>query len=528
MFDIVIKNGLLVDGTGRKPYIASLGIKEGKIIAIDENLNDGIKVIDITGLAIAPGFIDIHSHSDVCPLIDERSESKTYQGVTTELVGNCGMSFYPSHQDKADDVKKYVMNQFQLNNKKKDWVTYSIGDFEKILNKKKKAINWASLIGHGTLRTCVMGFDDRKPTEAEMELMKKKLADELSAGAFGMSLGLTYPTGSFSEIEELIELAKVIAENDAIMAAHIRGESDTIFVALEEMIEIARKSGAHVHISHIKLMGKAQWGKTNELLEVINKAQEEGLKISCDQYPYVASSTGLSVLVPKWAHEGGTPKMVERLNGIERDQVLKEIMIEMNKRGGAERVVITSTYGRFPQVEGKTIASISKELNISEKEVVARILTETEGSTSAIYYSMSEDDVKRIMKEKNIAIGSDGYAFSYDGSMITGKPHPRSFGTFPRFIKMVRENKLMTLEDAIFKITALPAKLIGLKDRGIIKENYIADLVVFNPDKIADTATFENPFSKPIGIHHVFVSGKTVILDGKQTEVCPGKTILST
>ncbi|MCT4606845.1 MAG: amidohydrolase family protein [Marinisporobacter sp.] len=527
MYDYILANGIIVDGSGEKPYVSSVAIKGDRIVDIRKTFDQRENVIDVNGLIIAPGFIDIHTHSDGYPLKEELSESKVYQGVTTELAGNCGNSLFPCDANSIETIRAFIKSKFQTTVDRSDWPSYSIKDFAHRIEGRKKSINWASLVGHGTLRAAVMGMENRRPTPKEMELMKRMLDNEIKAGAFGISLGLPYPTGNFSDTDELIELAKVIRDNDAIMTAHIRGESDKIFDAIEEMKVVARESKAHIHISHLKLMGKGQWGKAEKLLTIIKEANKDGLNITCDQYPYNASSTGLSVLVPKWVHEGGVKKMIERLNNLERQKILEEISIEMERRGGADRVYIASTYGKKPMYEGYTIKELADKIDLTKSEVVAKLLTECNGKVSCIYFSMSDEDVLNILKEKDIAIGSDGHAFRYDGSMSTGKPHPRSFGTFPRAIKMIREHQLLSLEDAIYKMTGLSAKIMGLKDRGLIKIGYIADIVIFDREKIKDTSTFDHPFQKPEGIPYVFVSGKPAIYKNMQTKERNGQVILN-
>lgn len=523
MYDLVLCNGLVVDGTGKKPYVASLGIKGDKITAIAKEFLDGRQRIDISGLAVAPGFIDIHSHSDCSFLINERSESKVFQGVTTELVGCCGISMVPNKALTIEELKKYAAPLLP-GMVKADWNFRTLGEYVGVLRQKKMSINCAPQIGHGALRIFVMGFDNRAPNSSELGLLKEKLDEELAAGAWGMSAGLIYPPGSFSATEELIELARVIAKHNAVFSVHIRGESDTVFQAIQEMIDVGKVSGARIEISHLKLMGKAQWGRAKELLQLIKKAREEGVDIWCDQYPYRASSTYLSALVPKWAQAGGVGNMLQTITGPRVKKVLVDIEQEMERRGGADR--ITFSYGgkEYCAWESKTIAEISREVSLSSAETVIRILTITEGTAKALYYSMDEEDVKTILQEKYIAVGSDGYAFSY-AEENQGKPHPRSFGTFPRVLSKAREYG-MKLEDVVFKMTGLPAKIIGFNDRGILEKDYIADMVIFEPQKIADTATFENPFSKPVGIKHVIVAGEPVILDGQQTNAYPGRVLV--
>ncbi|MDK2823995.1 MAG: dihydroorotase [Clostridia bacterium] len=525
MLDIVIQNGIIVDGSGQKPYAASIGIKGNKIMAISENILQGTKNIDASGMVVSPGFIDMHTHSDTVYLLDNRSESKVFQGVTTEFVGNCGISLVPSNPENLHFLKEYAGAIF-VGSKELDWSFNSLSEYVSQLKNTGLSINCAPFIGHGTLRIAVMGFRDSEPSPEELSKIKNLLERELKAGAWGMSLGLIYPPGSFSNTNELIELAKILVKYDAVLSAHIRGESDTVFNAVKEMISIAYKTGVHIHISHLKLMGTAQWGKADELLNLIETARKDGLRISCDQYPYEASYTALSALVPKWVHEGGVLTMLEKLTGSKKEEIASQIGEEMTKRGGPERVIVSNVYKTNPQWEGKNIAEISENSNLSPEETVIDVLLNTGGKARAIYYSMNQDDIFTIMQNLNIAVASDGIALDYDDKFGTGKPHPRNFGTFPRFLKLVRELKLLPLEKAVYKMTGLPASLMGLTDRGIIKEGNIADLVIFDPDSIEDTATFENPFQKPVGIKHVLVSGQLVIDNGKQTQERPGEVLL--
>jgi len=522
MYDLVINNGTIVDGTGGKPYQASIGIQNNQIVKISEKPLTGSKVIDASSMVISPGFIDIHTHSDSVFLLDNRSQSKVFQGVTTEFIGNCGISLFPNKPATLEFLKDYS-GAILVGSKDLDWSCNSINDYALKLADIKSAINCAALIGHGTLRIAVMGFEDREPNLEELAEMKELLAKELNGGAWGMTLGLIYPPGSFSKTQELIELAEVLKNHNAVLTAHIRGESDTVFEAVNEMLQIASATGVHIHISHLKLMGVEQWGRAQELLKIINNARQAGIKISCDQYPYDASFTALSALLPNWVHEGGVVKMLEKLKGPQKEEIALQLAEQMRKRGGPERVIVSSVYKINPEWEGKSIAEISTSTNQTPAETVLNILIATAGKARAIYYSMSEEDIYAIMQNLEIAVASDGIALDYEDQFGTGKPHPRNFGTFPRFLRLNREKNLLPLEKAVYKMTGLPAKLMGLADRGVVKEGAIADLVVFQPEQISDTATFAEPFQKPVGIEYVIVSGRLVIDKGSQTEEKPGK-----
>lgn len=524
MYDYVLKNGLIVDGTREKAFIGSMGIKGNTIERITKNEDlDGEIILDCTDMVISPGFIDLHTHSDACPLNEKAGESMVNQGVTLQIGGNCGISLIPANDEKMDEIKSFFARTVEVVPDRDDMILHNMKDYINITGEEDKVINTGLLVGHGTLRAAVMGFDDRKPTDEEMESMKKLLDEELKSGAFGMSLGLIYPPSSYGTLDEFVELGKVIRENNGIMTTHMRNESDNLFDAVDEMIEVAKKSGVHMHISHLKLMGKPQWGRAKELLDKIENARKNGANITCDQYPYEASATGLSALLPGWSLSGGNASMLERLE--EGTEKLKEDIKEnIEKRGGTDRILITSTHGVIPNIEGKYLNEISKDWNMEPVDTVIKILLECKGAVATVYFSMHMDDILEIMKSMDIAIGSDGLDFSYD---IEYNPHPRNFGTFPRFLRMLREEKIMSIEDGIYKLTGLPARILNLEDRGILKVGNIADITVFDFAKVKDAATFVKSPIKPEGIVHVFVSGKPVVKNYKRTNYLGGKTVLS-
>lgn len=524
--DYILKNGTIVDGTMKKPYIGSIIIEKGKIRAITgDDIEDGENVIDVSGKIVAPGFIDIHSHSDTSYFGMDMPTSKLNQGITTEIVGNCGVSAVPVFGKYEKETISYINNILEAPMEADPQMLKSIKDYKKKSTDYLFPINIGVLIGHGTLRGTVMGFDYRNPTTEEMDHMCELLEQELTNGALGLSLGLIYPPGSFSETSELLELAKVLKRNDAILAVHMRNEGSLIFQALDEVLEICKATGVHLHISHLKLLGKNQWSKSIKLLNKIRNAKDRGLNITCDQYPYDATSTSLTALLPNWAHDGGTEKMLARL---ERKDVKldSEIRLEMEQRGGPKSIAISGTKGYMTEVEGLTVYEASKLLNMEPVETVKNIISTAKGNVAAVYYSLNRDDMLNIMKEKYIAIGSDGYAFSLDPKICDTNPHPRSFGSFPRFLELVRENKMMPIEDAIYKITKLPADILGIKNRGSLLKDKIADIVVFDFNKIRDNSTFEDSVQKPSGIEHVFVNGEPAILHGQENHLEAGIVVV--
>lgn len=523
MYDVVLKDGLVVDGTRGKPYKASICIKEGKIAAITDEMSVmGKEVIDCRGKIISPGFIDLHQHSDACPLNSAEPECMIHQGVTSEIAGNCGISLFPANGESRDEINRFFARTVEIVPEDKGLIIDNILDYARIGNQNSFPVNIGILIGHGTLRGSVIGFDDRRAAPEEMEKMKILLEEEMKNGAFGMSLGLIYPPSSYGDIKELVELSKVIKDNHGILTVHMRNESDKVVEAVDEMIEVAEKSGVHLHISHLKLIGKAQWGNSQILLDNIEAARKRGCTITCDQYPYQATATGLAALVPGWAQDGGNAKMLERLKD-KSERLLQDIGNEMERRGGPNCVGISSTLGHMPELDGMHMDEIAKLYSLPPEEAVVKVLLGCEGGALAIYYSLNEGDVLNIMKDMNIAVGSDGCDFSYN---LNFNPHPRSFGTFPRFLQTVRDHKLMPIEDAVYKMTALSASIIHQEDRGILKVGNIADITVFDYEEIEDLSTFTNAPVKPKGIHHVFVSGVPSIIDGKQTKERAGRILL--
>jgi len=522
-YDLILTGGLVVDGTRGEPYVANVCIRDGKIACITKDaVTDAAEVVDVSGLAVTPGFIDLHSHSDEAPFSNDVLESKVAQGVTMELTGNCGSSILPALAERLESMVAYVHQK-----KGKGVNPYlSVTDYVREANEAHRMpINYGALVGHSALRIAVMGFVNRDPDAQEMEQLKALLDREMSRGAFGMSLGLIYPPSAFSSKEELVELAKVIAKYDGIMSVHMRNEGPRIFQAVDEIISIAEASGVHAQISHLKLMGKPQWGKSPELLKKIEDARARGVNITCDQYPFLASSTSMTALVPHWAHEGGAKDMIRRLKNREGD-ICEAIGKEMANRGGPEAVLVVSTRNYHPEWEGKYVSELAEEFGLNPVDTVLKVLLECDTSVNCIFFSMNKEDMLRIMKRMFISVGSDGNALSLDRTANKTKPHPRNFATFPRFFQIVREEKLMPIQDAVYKMTGLPASIIALRERGRLQEGMVADIAVFDPETFGSEATFLEPRVRPTGMHHVIVNGKFAVRDGVLTAEREGKALL--
>ena len=525
MYDLVIRNGLFIDGTRAPARKADLWIKNGRIAGIGRFDGEAAKEIDAAGKVVAPGFLDIHSHSDGCVLVPYRPESKLCQGVTFELCGNCGISILPSTPESRTEISEYFTSELQLPMDGVKISTHTVADYAEQSAAAPKAGNYGMLIGHGTLRGCVMGFENRNPTNSELQQIKERLAAEMELGAFGMSLGLIYPPSAFAETWEIDALAQVVREHRGILAVHMRNEGPHVFEAASEMLGVAERTGVHLEISHLKIMTKSLWGHSQDLLDKIDAARTRGADVTCDQYPYYASSTSMTAMVPKWAHDGGVLALMERVMHPEK-RLLDDIAAEMESRGGPDRVLVASTRGGYPAWEGKTIEQIAQELSCGVVEAVVRILQTCGAGVSCIYFSQNEEDVERILCRTDIAVGSDGYGFSYDPAITHDMPHPRNFGTFPHAIELARDKKILPLEDIVYKMTGLPAKIIGMTERGILAEGKIADITIFDPKTIRDNSTFTDPIKRPSGIEAVLVAGIAVLEKGEFTGATPGKVLL--
>ncbi len=529
MYDVVIKNGLIINGCGNPWFRADIAVKDGRIAVIGEiPASKGDVVIDATGKIVCPGFIDMHSHSDLFLLINPRAESKIRQGVTTEVIGNCGGSISPIKPDKIPIFKRRI--GVLAEEVAWDWRTFD--EYASKLESQGIAVNVAPLIGHGTLRINVMGFEARAPTRDELDEMKALLEESMKAGAFGLSTGLIYTPGCYAETDEIIELAKVAAKYGGIYSTHMRSESDRLLEAIWEAIRIGREANIPVEISHMKAAGRRNWGKIIGALKLIEEARMNGIDVTCDFYPYTAGSTGLAACLPPWVHEGGLEEMLKRI----QDPAIRSKIREDMERGtvgwenlaglaGWENVVVVYCE-RNKQFEGKSIAEIARERNVDPLDAALDLLIDEEGVVGIVLHMMHEDDMKLVMRSPYSMVGTDGSSYAPYGPLARGKPHPRNYGTFPRILgKYVREERVLTIQDAIRKMTSLPAQKLGLYNRGVIAPGYWADIVVFDAMKVIDTATFTDPHKYPIGIEYVLVNGVVVIDKGEHTGKLPGKVL---
>lgn len=527
MHSLLFRGATVVDGSGNPGYQADVALAGDRIAQVGPRIaGEAAKVIDAEGLVLAPGFIDIHSHTDTTIFRHPAAESKAFQGVTLEVVGNCGLGVFPVDNDHLQELSDFLrLHEFHIPGNRFPWNDFATYADE--IDKTGAGINLAPLVGHAPLRIAAMGTENRPPTASELERMRRMLEKALQQGAWGMSTGLIYPPGSFADTAELIHLSRTLAAHDALYASHIRNESDGILASLDEAIAIGRESGARVQVSHLKALGKGNWGHSGTALAKLCAAREAGVDIAADQYPYRASATTLAAVIPHWAQEGGVARMLQRLQDPElKVRLATEIGREIAAREGAEGIVVTNCRSRQNrELSGRSIGKIAGIWGCAAAEAVLRLIVEEEGSVGAIFFSMSEEDVTRIMADPQVAVGSDGHGLN--AAAEAGEAtHPRSYGTFPRVLgRYVRDKKILSLEAAVRKMTSLPASRLGIGDRGSIQPGLVADLVLFDPATIRDLSDYADPHRYSEGVVHLLVGGEMVIHQGKLTGQRPGRVL---
>jgi len=500
--DVLINNGLVVDGSGKEGQRRAVAIKGDKIILPEAAAEIEAKhVIDAEGLVVAPGFIDIHSHTTLGTLTKSQGGSKLSQGITTEITGNCGMFPAPLVEESGE---------MELSVRDIDWSPEGYRKYLAQFANTDISLNLGFYIGHGAIRAAAMGYDDRKPTSAELEKMKQYVAEGMKYGAMGLSTGLGYSPGMFAEIEELVELCRVVAQYGGIYATHMRDEGDGVLDSIDESIEIARQANIPLQVSHLKAVGKQNRGKVVTALKKLEAAEQAGLDISFDFYPYTASSTGLNSQLPNWVHEGGWEKAALRIcDPPQRAQIIGEIKPKLEAAVGWHSIFVSSINSLDNRsLEGKNLEQIGEIRGQHPVQVMLNLLVEENGHVGMIKFSLADEDVSTVAAHRMSMVGSDGYALPLNDPK-NRKPHPRSYGTFPRVFRLfLREQQLLSLENLVHKMTQAPAIKLKLNKRGVIAEGFFADLVIFDPEKISDMATFDDPHQLSTGIHSVFVNGK--------------------
>jgi len=524
MVEIVLWNGYVIDGTGNPWFKADIGIDRGKIAKIGDLESERAETrINVRNLVIAPGFIDMHSHSDDALLINPKAESKIRQGVTTEVIGNCGDSGAPIDDKIREEMEKTAA---MLVSSKVKIDYYTLEEYARKLERQGISVNVAPLVGHGNLRKMAVGYDDRCPTRAELAKMKGILAKAMKQGAFGLSTGLIYPPGSYAKTPEIIELAKVVAPFHGIYTSHIRNEGAKLLDAVKEAIAIGRKAKIPVEISHHKAGGKKNWGKVKQARVLMEDARKEGIEVTCDVYPYVASSFGLVNMLPQWAHEGGSEKIIQRLRNPQIKNRMKKDMLKGALSSAHWNRTMIAHCPKHKEYQGKSVADIAKAKREDPFEFAFNLLIEEDLSVSVVRFGMCEEDVEYVLRYPNAMVGSDGSALAPYGPLGKGHPHPRNYGTFVRVLGYyARERGIITIPDAVRKMTSLPAQKLGLRDRGVIRLGAWADLVVFNPETVVDLATYADPKRYPKGIEYVVVNGVLTVSKGRHTGARAGKVL---
>ena len=527
-YDLLIASGTVFDGLGNPGRELDVAVRAGKIVALGLRLDpdQAREVISAKGLAVAPGFIDAHSHTTAELLVNLKAESQVRQGVTTEISGNCGDSPFPVAAATLEESRQYYRDEYDL---ELDW-TDMAGFFAR-LEKNGMALNYATLLGQGSLRGAVVGLNDRPATAAEMEKMRRLVDAHLRGGAFGLSSGLIYPPGSFATTAELCELCRPVARRNGVYATHMRNEGEKLLEAMDEALTIARRSGVRLQISHLKTSGQSTWGKIEAALAKLDAAAREGIRIGADRYPYIAGATGLSSLFPQEVRQGTDADFIARLRDPAWDARLREnFRREEEWIGSWDKVVISSVFSeKSKDLEGKSVLAAARSRGQECYEFMRDLLIAEQNRVGMISFSMSEENLRRVLAHPLAVVGSDGSVSAPYGVLAKGKPHPRLYGTFARILgKYVRQEKVLTLERAIKKMTSQTARTFGLDRRGQVREGYHADLVVFDPDRVEDTATWENPQQYPRGIHQVVVNGLTVVREGEHTGRLPGRILKKT
>jgi N-acyl-D-amino-acid deacylase len=522
MADIIIRNGRVVDGMGNPWSRADLSIAGDRIEHIGHVEGSAPTVIDAQDMCVCPGFIDIHAHPDLTILYKEVQDYKLRQGITSEVSGNCGFTAAPLNPETADMLKRYVGFITPPSGVSWEWRTFA--DYLDVVRSSVPATNIAPLIGHGTVRIAVLGFDQRAPTPQELERMKALTEEAMEAGAFGLSTGLVYVPGTYSETEEIVELAKVASRYGGFYATHMRNEDDRLMDSIRESIEIGLRADLPVQISHHKAAGKANHGRVGESLALLERTREDGLDITADQYPYHASSTTLLSVLPPWAQEGGVDQVMVRLQDArDRERIRGELLSPLGETrmgAGLDGTLVSSLSSEANQrFIGLSINEISDLRNQDPVDALFDLLLEERCNVGMVAFSMSEEDVRTVMAHPTTIIGTDGL-------YSPGNPHPRIYGTYPRILgRYVREEKLLTLEEAVRKMTSFPARKLGLANKGVLRAGADADVVIFDPKKVIDKATFQQARQYPEGIEYVIVNGRICVEGGRFNGQTAGRVL---
>lgn len=530
-YDILIRGGTIYDGGGSAPFRGDIAIGGGKIAAVGDLKDAGAaQIINADGLAVAPGFINMLSWSSESLIEDGRSQSEIRQGVTLEVMGE-GSSMGPLNEEMKDTSPGGFMRQGDIRYDI-EWTT--LGEYLDYLERRGVAPNIASFVGYGTLRVYAVGYDDRRPTPAEREQMKTLLRQAMEEGAVGLSTALIYPPEFYSTTEELVELARVVAEYDGLYISHLRSEGSAFLEALDEFFTIVREAGVRGEIYHLKAAGRSNWHKMETAIARIETARAEGLPITADMYTYPFSGTGLDASLPPWAHEGGHNALVERLKDPDTRARIKAEIVQpadqwenMYAENWADRIMVAGfKTERLKPLTGKTLAEVAAERGTSPEDTLMDLIVEDNSRVFTMYFSMSEDNLRRQAALPWVSFCSDAGSQAPEGVFLKSNPHPRAYGSFARVLaKYVRDERLIPLEEAVRRLTSFPAANLKIEGRGWLRPGYAADVAIFDPDKVQDHATPQQPHRYSTGMVYVLVNGAPVLYDGEHTGATPGRVV---
>ena len=517
-YDVLIRGGTIYDGSGMARVKGDIAIKGDRIVAVGKlEKSEARAIVDAKGLAVAPGFINMLSWSTESLIADGRSQSEIRQGVTLEVMGE-GSSMGPLNPEMKRQLKGSQSDiQYDI-----EWTT--LAEYLAYLEKRGVSTNVASFIGAATIREHVLGLGDVQPAPAQLDEMRRLVRDEMEHGALGIGSALIYAPGTYAKTEELVALCKEAARYKGKYISHMRSEGRRIFEAIDELVRISREAGIPAEIHHLKAAGRAEWGKMDRVLEMVEEARAQGLPITANMYTYSASSTGLSSRIPSWAHDGGSRALYRRLaEPASRARIVKEIRAEGPM--SPTLLVRFRTQALRPLI-GKTLKEVAASRGKDEVDTLLDLVLEDRSRVQAVFFSMDESNLAKQLKRPWVSISSDGASIANEGVFLRTSTHPRAYGSFARLLgKYVREEKVLPLEEGIRRMTGLPATNLGLEGRGFLKEGMFADVVVFDPATIADKATYDNPHQYAVGVKHVFVNGVQVLKDGEHTGAKPGRAV---
>ncbi len=521
--DLILRNGLIIDGTGAAPYEGDVSIAGDRIQAVGRVRERGAEEIDVRGHVVAPGFIDIHSHADISLLVNPKAESRIRQGITLEVVGQDGNSIGPWPEERRREMNDRYQRSSGIG------IDFrNVPQFLDRIDRARPAVNVASMVGQGTVRAFAMGYRDRPANARELEHQRQLVREAIAGGAVGLSTGLEYTPGSFADTQELAALASELVGTGYPYASHMRNEDDRVLAAVEEALQIGRMAGVPVQISHLKAQGERNWWKADSALGAIRAARAGGIDVHFDRYPYVAYATGLSNLFPAALRSGGNQEFLARLRAPDsREKMEEAARAKIALLGSWDAVQIVSTNAAATRwMRGRKLGELAAEVDKDPYALTVELLEAGSGSVGMIGFGMSEENTEALLAHPLGMICSDGGAYAPYGSLSGGSPHPRAYGSFPRVLgHYVRDRSAMTLEAAVHKMTALPASKLRLSDRGVLRAGAFADVVAFDPDTVADRASFDDPHQYPVGIPLVVVNGVLTLRDGEHTGQLGGRAV---